>query len=106
MVVNRRAATLCLATGSLFVLLTVLVTVRWQPLMSFDQRTLTAVVDATRDQPGVVPTMRLLSGVLDPLFVRIALLVLAGLLMWRGYGTTGRWLAACVVAEFALVTLV
>jgi diacylglycerol kinase family enzyme/membrane-associated phospholipid phosphatase len=105
-VVNRRAATLSLVAGALFVVLTVLVTVRWQPLMSFDRHTLTAVVDATREQPGVVATMRVLSTVLDPLFVRIALLVLAGLLIWRGMTTTGRWLAACVVAEFALVTLV
>ena len=106
MVVNRRAATLALTVGSLFVLLTVLVSVRWQPLMSFDLRTLTAVVDATRDQPGVVDTMRVLSVVLEPVFVRIVLLVLAGLLIWRGMVATGRWLVVCVVAEFVLVTLV
>jgi diacylglycerol kinase family enzyme/membrane-associated phospholipid phosphatase len=105
-VVNRRAATLSLAAGSLFVLLTVLVTVRWQPLMSLDRRALTTVADATRDQPGVVPAMRVLDLVLDPLVVRIGLLLLAGLLLWRGMVTTGRWLAACVGAEFVLVTLV
>lgn len=106
MVVNRRAATLSLTAGSLFVLLTVLVVVHWPPLMSFDTRTLTTVVDATRDQPGLVSTMRVLSTVLDPVVIRIVLLVLAGLLLWRGMTTTGRWLATCVVAELVLVTLI
>ncbi len=106
MVVNRRAATLSLTAGALFVLLTVLVVVRWPPLMSFDLRTLTAIVDATRDQPGLIATMRVLSAVLDPAVVRIGLLLVAGLLFWRGMVTTGRWLAVCVVAELVLVTLV
>jgi diacylglycerol kinase family enzyme/membrane-associated phospholipid phosphatase len=105
-VVNRRAATLSLAAGSVFVLLTVLVVARWQPLMSFDRRTLVDVVDATRDSGGVVATMRVVSTVLDPLFVRIGLLLLAALLTWRGMATAGRWLVACVAAEFLLVILV
>jgi len=105
-VANRRAATLSLAAGSLFVLLTVLVVTRWQPLMSFDRRTLVDVVHATRSSPDVVSTMRVLSVVLDPLFVRIGLLLLAAVLMWRGMAAAGRWLVTCVVAEFLLVTLV
>ena len=106
MVVNRRAATLSLTAGALFVVLTVLVVVRWPPLMSYDVRTLTAVVDATRDQPGLVSAMRVLSIGLDPLVIRVGLLLVAGLLLWRGMVTTGRWVAVCVVAELVLVTLV
>jgi diacylglycerol kinase family enzyme/membrane-associated phospholipid phosphatase len=103
-VVNRRAAALSLASGSVFVLLTVLVAARWQPLMSFDHRALVDLAGAVAGRPGLVRAMRVVSIAFDPFVLRVALLALAALLVWRGLLATGRWVAVSVAAELVLVT--
>ncbi|MDQ4084706.1 MAG: phosphatase PAP2 family protein [Actinomycetota bacterium] len=105
MVVNRRAAALSLATGSLFVLLTVLVAVRWQPLMSFDASVLRSLHDTVRDDPGLLRVTRVVSVAFAPWVVRVALLVLAALLARRGMVGVARWLAVSIVLELLLVAV-
>lgn len=103
MVVNRRAATLSLTAGSAFVLLTVLVAVRWRPLMVFDRRVVMSVHDAVQDEPALVRSMRFVSYALDPSVLRVLLLIVALVLAWRAMPRTGRWVAVSVGAEFVLV---
>ncbi len=101
-VVNRRAAALSIGTGLALVVLTWLVAVRWEPLFSFDAAVGEAVQDGVARDPGVVGFMRVVSVVLEPSFVRVALLAVAGLLWWRGLRQTARWLAVSVCLELLL----
>ena len=105
MVVNRRAAALSIGTGAGLVLLTVLVVTGWAPLRSFDTSTLAAVDDAVATGSPVEQTMRFVDEALAPAVLRILVLVVALVLLWRGQRKTARWLAACVVAEVVLVSL-
>jgi YegS/Rv2252/BmrU family lipid kinase len=103
-VVNRRAAALSLGVGSVFVLLTVLVALRWQPLMAFDVSALRTVHGAVDDEPGVLRLMRTVSTAFQPWVVRVALLALAAVLARRGMVGVARWLAVSVGLELLLVT--
>jgi diacylglycerol kinase family enzyme/membrane-associated phospholipid phosphatase len=102
-VVNRRAATLSLATGSLFVLLTVLVALRWQPLMSFDVSVVRSIHATVIGDPGLLRVMRAVSTVFEPWVLRVALLVVAAVLARRGMMGLARWLAVSVGLEVLLV---
>ncbi|HEX2176060.1 MAG TPA: diacylglycerol kinase family protein [Nocardioidaceae bacterium] len=101
--VNRRAAALALGTGAALLLLTALVAVRWQPLMSFDAAVLRSVQDAVGADPALQRSMRFVAVAFAPGAVRVVLLVAAALLAWRGMRRTGRWLAVSVGVEFVLV---
>jgi diacylglycerol kinase family enzyme/membrane-associated phospholipid phosphatase len=104
-VLDRRGAALALGTGLIFALLTVLVAGRWPPVTAFDAAGLAWVREATGDDPALREAMRVVAAVLQPAVLRAALVLAALLLLWRGMTRTARWLAACVGAELALVTL-
>jgi diacylglycerol kinase family enzyme/membrane-associated phospholipid phosphatase len=104
-VVSRRAATLSLATGSLFVLLTVLVAVRWQPLVDLDVSLLRSIEASVADGGALMRTMDLVSLVFAPGVLRTALVLTALLLVRRGMTGPARWVAVAVGVELALVQL-
>lgn len=105
MVNGRRAALLALGAGAALVLLTVLVAVRWPPLMSLDTSLLQSVHDAVRGVDALVQAMLFVSTAFQPSVLRVALLVVAGLLAWRGMRRTAAWVTLSVGLELALVTL-
>jgi diacylglycerol kinase family enzyme/membrane-associated phospholipid phosphatase len=104
-VLHRRAATLGLVSGLAFVLLTVLVAVRWQPVTAFDAAGLAWARELAGDEPAVLEAMRVVSAVLHPAALRGALVLAAVLLLWRGMTSTARWVGVCVAAELAVVSL-
>jgi diacylglycerol kinase family enzyme/membrane-associated phospholipid phosphatase len=104
-VVNRRAAILSAVTGVAFVVLTVLVVTAWPPLATFDARTLDAVFGAARDEPWLVDPMLVVADVLQPIVVRVALLLAAVLLYRRGFSALARWVLIGTLAEMALVAV-
>ena len=105
MVVDRRAAMLAGAAGGAFVVLTVLVALRWAPLTSFDSEVLRSVHADVRGQDGLVSTMRFVSEAFHPFVLRAVLLLAAVVLIWRGKARIGRWVAISVGLELVLVTL-
>lgn len=103
MVVNRRAATLAVALGAGFVLLTLVVALGWAPLANADQRLLTDVRSAVGDQGGLVRALEVVAVALQPTTLRVVLVLVALLLWWRGMTRTARWLGAAVVVEVLFV---
>jgi diacylglycerol kinase family enzyme/membrane-associated phospholipid phosphatase len=103
-VLDRRAATLALGTGLLAALLTVLVAVRWPPVTAFDVAGLAWFRDVAGGEPALLEALRVVSVVVQPFVVRVAVLLAALLLYWRGLVRTARWVAVCVAVEAAVVS--
>ena len=103
---RRRTALLAVLTAVVFAVLATLVTLRWQPLMDFDQQVVGQAVDTARGDATAVRFWQVVAVVLGPWMVRGGLLVLALVLYLRGLRRTATWLLLAAVLSLAGSTAV
>ncbi|MTB89360.1 YegS/Rv2252/BmrU family lipid kinase [Aeromicrobium senzhongii] len=93
----------------LFVLLTVLVTTTWRPLIDLDQNVAEWAYDVTDGRPWLVDVLDIAATVTSNWSVGVALAILAGLLWWRNERLLAIWVvvsAVVVLGGNALIKLV